>query len=1318
MILAIGAIIALGGWFVAAQAVCTDTELADVPLELKSRSAPGLIGMVLENTRSLYYTIMTDAGGGTYKIDGSYYEHVFEEKTRAGSKYLDTNEKRNHWKTQWSGYNTTYYDPTVTYVPWPRWNAIKDSKGGPLAKNPPASAHANPDTPRIWPLDDATFDLNADFSLIPQSAGTPTAPTIINPWGKVVYRIITYGSGSFNDWGQFEIDQGSMSGWNYIGSFNKPKNDTNIWIWSDSIWLSSSSSYSKYAMDTIRLVVGKGEFHSDDPVLLSEGKLYKTHNGMEIISDTNNDYYIDQTYPDNTRTFYTSITSSWSIYDHIFLEVPMQAGDYELHVYIPYPTQTQQQPPPTAASGDISVKRAHYYIKSKIDGNYYLVNFEGDTATGTAVYYQLMDGNKNVVETTADIVPVASPPADVLVGDYKQARQNFANWYQFYRSRADSAIGALGQFVNDLSGVYFRLDGFPPASFGYNIQPIKVVVGGNFYDESDTVLSYLYILRSPSAETVGKLHSAYERTGDFFINKTQNANLNKEHASFTTYSSSADFPYFTKDYGGECQQAFAILVTGGFWTTKSNELTLADMAKSYWDTDFRSNLADLVPVNDYDENRRQHLVTYGISFGVEGKLIPEQWPNCNLPGGFVCPVWPKTIASQTNETIDDLWHATVEGRGLFINASNPQKMVEALKAIRSDIERRLGAAAAVSTNSVQRQTGTHLYQGTYNSTFWSGDLLAKPIDAATGAVQAEIWSAQKKLDDDSMTDWKLRKIYTFDGAGGISFDYSSLNPDQKTLLNTDPLMVDYLRGDRSLELKNGGPFRNRASRLGDIVHSEPVYHEKAVYIGANDGMLHAFAAEDSSFAGYLGGQELFAYIPDLVFDHLADLASPSYDHLYYVNNTPYAKNIDGTSYLVGGLSKGGKGIYCLNVTDPASFSTTDVEWEYSAVKLGDDDLGYTFSRPFIVNTKAAGWVVVFGNGYNSVNGEAVLYVLSVTDGSVVKKIPTGVKECNGIVANAAIIDPNSDGYADYVYVGDLKGNMWKFDISGATKDSWGVAFTSGTASMPLFTAKNASGNAQRITAAADVMRHCDSGSPGYIVIFGTGQYVNEGDFNTTDTQTLYGIWDTQPAWEYLKQDPKIKNLGEFTATLTADGDRMLSNPEWKDYTLLEQTGSYIGYGGKTYFAMSENMIDYWDIAGGGLHLGWYFDMPTLGQRVIRDPMIRDGVVVFIASTPVQTPCSSGGSSVLFQIDACSGGKKNKALFDTDGDDKVESDDVIKDQDGNTILPSGLFIDEMLYKPVDIKDRLYIADDSADILEVPVPPVVGGMLYWRETDIRR
>jgi outer membrane protein assembly factor BamB len=972
------------------------------------------------------------------------------------------------------------------------------------------------------------------------------------------------------------------------------------------------------------------------------------------------------------------------------------------------PVGTVPDDPGELPAGSVNIIYAHYYVQNA--NGTYLVNMNGDLT-----YYKFDDANANdevdlgeLVELTA----VEAADAGIVTGrTYAQERQNFANWYQFYRKRAYTGIGAVGQFIDDLSGVYFRLYGFPPAGFKFKLEPIWVTVDGIDYDETDTVLSELYNVKSPQAVSNQSLRTALSDTGELI--ETGKSNGAGKASDMDPYSSAETYPFFTEEYGGHCQQAFAILMTGGYWRMQGENIrvgdvdgdghanTLADVAMHYYHRDLKGNLPNNVPTNYMDDADWQHLVVYGISFGAEGTLDPADYPDCHFGG--TCPVWPQPQEEHPT-TIDDLWHATVNGKGLFVNAANPEELVAALKAIRSDIEIRLGAAAAVSTNSVQRQTGTHLYQGTYHSGLWSGDLQAKPIEVNTGAVLPSIWSAKEELEKKN---WQDRSIFTFNGANGIAFLYNSLTALQKSRLDPDdPVkaakMVDYLRGDRSLELKNGGPFRNRDCKLGDIVHSEPVYHGGVVYVGANDGMLHAFDAEN--------GEEIFAYVPNLVFGNLVELTRPAYDHRYYVNNSPYACTIDsGATLLVGGLSKGGKGYYCLDISNAKSFNTTHVKWEYSAENENDDDLGYSFSRAFIVNTRAAGWVVVFGNGYNSVNGEAVLYVLNATTGEEIKKIHTGVFGCNGIAADVAIIGPTDPRYADYVYAGDLKGNMWKFDISGASTEAWGVAFMSGDTPKPLITVKNAAGQTQPITVMADVMLHCDMARPGYMVIFGTGRYVNEADFDDINQQTLYGVWDWQPAWQYLGVDPKDKNLGEFTA------DRQLSNTA--GLTLLQQDGYFITYQGQIYFVSSDNEINYWNLDNSGIHLGWYFDLPKPGERVIRAPMIRDGVVIFIGSVPAQTPCSSGGTSVLYQISACTGGTPPRPQFDIDGSGKVDSEDVII-IDGEVVIVSGMFFDKMLYKPVDIKDRLYASDDSAEVNAVIVNRVLGGMLYWRETDIRR
>jgi type IV pilus assembly protein PilY1 len=1259
-------------------------ELADVPLELKSRAAPGLITLVLDNTRNMYYTIMTSEGDGKYMVGSQTYEILFPEHTFAGATVLPY-QYRSHWKTQWSGFNTMYYNPNVTYIPWPRWNNLG-------VAGSPASEQADPNNPRKHPFDDKeTLNLNETFYLVGED--TDDNDIIIDD-ADIIFS---------DQWATRLIDES-----NPLVTIGESSHYTSESTASVS-WIANNLDKKKKYDVYVHIP------HYKNPDSIHDGKTAK-YTIMGKNSTTVQRYQPD--YPgwtlleDNIQpTTVGAITVKIEVADS------SETGfiDADAVGFVCTGTVFEANEDPV---GLVNIIFSHYYIKN--NNGKYLINMNG-----ALTYYKFNDINNNDIVEKDELSEISledAVAAEIVTHrTYDQERQNFANWYQFYRKRVFTGIGAVGQFIDDLSGVYFRLYGFPPAGFKFKLEPIRVTVDGKYYDETDTVLKNLYDLKSPQAVSNQSLRTALYDTGELI--ETGKSNGTGKASDMASLSSDETYPFFTEAYGGHCQQSFAILMTGGYWTLQGENInvgdfdedgssnTLADVAMYFYDRDLRENLANEVPTNYMDLADRQHLVVYGISFGVEGTLDPKAYPDCALGGP--CPSqWPPPQTEHPT-TIDDLWHATVNGRGLFINAANPEELVRALKAIRSDIEIRLGSAAAVSTNSVQRQTGTHLYQGTYHSGFWAGDLLAKPIDVKTGAVLPAIWSAQQELEK---KDWGDRNIFTSDGSSGIVFNYNSLSDKQKEQLGSENV-VDYLRGNRSLELKNGGPFRNRDCKLGDIVHSEPVYHQGVVYTGANDGMLHAFDADS--------GEELFAYVPNLVFDHLIELTRLTYEHKYYVNNTPYAKIISGgTSLLVGGLSKGGKGYFCLDITNPKSFITDNVMWEYSAELKNDDDLGYSYSRAYIVNTKAEGWVVVFGNGYNSVNGEAVLYVLDATTGNLIKKIHTEAFGCNGIIANLSIIDPNFDGYADYVYAGDLKGNMWKFDISGASKNDWGTSFMAGSVPKPLFTAKNEEGQVQPITTAADVMHHCTLGNLGYLVIFGTGQYVNEADFDTTDIQTLYGITDWQPAWQYLEYDPKDKYLGEFTA------DRLLSNLTFnlssnddpllkglKTITLLQQSGSFISNEDTLYFVMNSNDINYWNMTVSGDHLGWYFDLPQPGERVIRDPIIRNGVVVSIGSTPVQTPCSSGGISVLYQLNACTGGTTVTPQFDIDRSKKVDSDDVIKKAEGEICIPSGIMINSMLYKPVDIKDRLYISDDSANINEIVVPSALGGMLYWRETDLR-
>ena len=137
--------------------------------------------------------------------------------------------------------------------------------------------------------------------------------------------------------------------------------------------------------------------------------------------------------------------------------------------------------------------------------------------------------------------------------------------------------------------------------------------------------------------------------------------------------------------------------------------------------------------------------------------------------------------------------------------------------------------------------------------------------------------------------------------------------------------------------------------------------------------------------------------------------------------------------LVGGLRKGGKGYFGLNISDAKTIASESdlagrVLWEFP--KTADPDMGYSFSKSAVVrtNSPAYPWVVIFGNGYNSNNGNSVLYIIHPQTGDVIRKITAGSGPDNGLSSPIAV-DTSQDERIDFVYAGDLKGNLWKFDLT-------------------------------------------------------------------------------------------------------------------------------------------------------------------------------------------------------------------------------------------------------------------------------------------------
>ncbi len=1505
------------------RAGCID--LADEPLEIQSMGAPGIIMFVYDNSGSMAYSVMCKEDEGMFHAAGNEYGYLYadDKKNVIGDVIQGDPDATMRWKSQWSGYNKVYYDPTVLYEPWPAWTTIADVKT-PL---PAAAPQADPDNPRSNLITEtSTFDLGGEWETIDVGAGFDVADLIrdqgiivdnddeksddentrvlvvddmdadnfniefeggtwypdnsdaayynsdystyfaptkvafsatatwnfyvtnagkydvlasipkdtsrVNDLSDATYTITHSGgatevidanqynkSGEIQVWesfGAYDFDEGPVTVELNFSAFDK---QTRRSIGVDAIQLVPQfafdpATYSTWsgpwgtrtgsAFETERYLHDYRITEINEPHTftwtaegLSHGTKYSAYVKV-LATDYRSDAVqytvdgttvsIDQRYSPESDNYWVLLKDNISFSEDTgVVELRTSQGDYKVIA-----DAVAFVPTPPVAGTPVKIVNAHYYVQNGTGT--YLVNLDG-----AIKYYRVVSTDDDVVNGELfEITENEAIDLGIYTGrGYTRERQNFANWFQFARTRDKVSRFALGKLVESMGNIYFGLTTVPSRDI-YAVRSIKEAMV-SYRDDTLDVLNNVYNLPNPSGAT--PLKDGFLKVAEYFEGAASLVNAH-DKAYFVDggYATVDTYPYLNAENGGECQQAFLIAMTDGLYNMNAasnidnhdgnndsewdggefgddfESGTLADISMDFYERDMKTMLANEVPTNEWDKNSQQHVVTYALTFGVEGSIVPGDWPDCPkaMPrNDNSCPEWEWPVEGELS-TIDDMYHATVNGRGLFLNAGNPKELVAALMKIKANIEERLGSSAAVTTSSVQRQIGSNLYRGEYMTGKWTGDLKAFEIDVDTGAVYPDYkWSARNQLD--LVTDYTDRKIYSYDGSSGMLFDFNSMTSDQKTRLSdglayafgTDAAyafgtidagdvenLVNYLRGDVSEDEANGGPFRARANLLGDIVHSEAEYHDHVLYVGANDGMLHAIHSET--------GNELATYVPNMLYSELPKLALPNYQHQYFLNNTPFVMDTGMKKLLVCPMGKGYKGLFALDVTIPmGEADPTNIPlWEYPGAGAIDPDLGYTYSQATIFKTKAAGWVVITGNGYESVNGHAVLYLMDALTGTVVAKLDTGVGGCNGL-SSPAIVDPDSNGEIDFVYAGDLKGNMWKFDLRGATVADWKVAFNDGTNPQPLITVTDSSGTPQPITTAPGVMfvNECNPpGSDGLLLLFGTGKYLGFTDTTDLSHQSVYGVYDWALDWEAETGSSEDKYLG----TLTTGPPRTLSNTApgvGKDLILVQQSiVKEADMNGETYRFITNNEVSYYNLEtkeGGAL--GWYMDLPDDGERMVRRPVVRSNVFTFVANIPEKSPCTAGGRSYLYQVDACSGGWPEEPQFDLDGDGDFDEDDLIDldvdgdgsvdlddllavaydadgdgvvtlddvllifDKNGNGVIdsdeipgnvpPIGQEFDSLLLDPTLLQDVIYL-NDLDEVVGKNVPPLPVGAWFWQ------
>ena len=761
---------------------------------------------------------------------------------------------------------------------------------------------------------------------------------------------------------------------------------------------------------------------------------------------------------------------------------------------------------------------------------------------------------------------------------YTAELQNFANWFTYHRKRKLMLAGSMGAVLENITGL--RMDVVPFNSLGTvtmddadstDITQNRFAVAGRFYTNA------MVGVGTPTLATLKHIGTQVDTDANVVKYACQKNNAFIVTDGFANDKGVTAPAYTPSKYGGD---------GAPYQTTEDG--TLAALALAYYNNRLRETTsplpAGLVPTSSAtdawaDKNPDLHLNVYAISLGLSGSLWTKGANAWTSP-----PTWT-TPVNDSISMLDDLWHATVNGRGRMYLATSPTETFQSITDGLNEILNDTNAQSSVAVSTVNLQSGDGLaYMASYNAAGWSGNVTANPINTSTAEISdTPTWDAGALL---LARDPTTRVIASYNGTAGVAFTEAAVgslvNPSSTWGTTAD--VMAYLRGNRTLE---GTTFRSRTSLLGAVINAEPVISrdEKVLYVASGEGMLHAFEADKASTDK---GKELWAFVPRAVLGDIGQTTARSYAFKTQLDGTPVVGKVSstGTKLLVGGMGAAGRAYYALDVTAPRSNTeanaSTWVKWQFP---LPSDTtnvakIGQTVGKPVIVRLASGDYRVLVTSGYNSTaDGKGRLFVLDPADGTVLKEFTTA----DGSLTNEAGLTHVSayaedDGSTRYVYGGDLLGNLWRFDLDAA----------SGSAPHKVAALTNSSGVAQPVTAAPELV----SIGTQRVVLVGTGKLLDVTDWGTNATNTFYAI---------------------------ADG-ATLATPR---STLVQQT--YV----RSTDTLTASAVDW------GTQRGWFVDLPTKEHANTR-PAIAYGGVAFVTNIAGANDCSA--SSYLYVIDVEKGDK--------------------------------------------------------------------------------
>lgn len=865
-------------------------------------------------------------------------------------------------------------------------------------------------------------------------------------------------------------------------------------------------------------------------------------------------------------------------------------------------------------------------------------------------------------------------------------KQNFANWFSYYRNRLlVSKSGVTTAFID---------------------QSENMRVGYGSLNEDDTI------------ERGVKPFSGTDRAAFFNwlhgVDAVGGTPLREALLDAGNYYSKAltsgENPWRTVPDGAqqsgeyiECRQSFTILMSDGYWNdtldnnqkvgdqdgTEGSLITgpngrsyqyvpsdpyqatgsdsLADIAMKFWKSDLQTGIVNRVPTSDANPAFWQHMSTYGVGLGVSGTITPETAWDAVLNETAISWPDPTLAGAADSSKIDDLLHAAVNSRGGYFNAANPANFADKLSDTIGQITAAVGSASGITFDTATLEEDSLMFSARFDSTYWQGDLDARPLIFNPGdtvpAVGDPVWSASAKLDDLEPTN---RNIITYNGSAGAPFRWASLTAAQKDDLGFGAISdaekvtlgesrLAFVRGDRT---KEGNGFRVRASRLGDIVHSTPVRVARpasgwpdtvnfgadfnrysdfraeqadrtpVIYVGANDGMLHGFKATED------GGEELIAYVPNAVYSNnpsegLHHLSSVGYAHEYYVDLSPLVSDV-----FIKSISDGGT-------------LTTTKDWRtvlFGGLRAGGRGIfALDVTDPVNFLESNASQLALWEFGYNSLDSRKNLGF--ITQPPQVALADWGSSQPDyrwtAFVANGYNSDTTSTGF----FMLDIEGGIGGNWVEG-TNFKYVQFSTDGGGLSPLTLYDY---NGDKIV---DRVYAGDTSGKMWVAAKGNQGWAPAHTSGNTAIPlfTAPSVGDPLVPQTITAAPMVIPNAGQKPSSTAPDTYVIFGTGKYlgfADVTDNRQQALYAvrdtSAGGRTVANLAQrNLVEYQNYESSGVDvlkseaneasgnddLGWYVNFFELGERMYLTPQVRGRYIFATSIIPSTNPCVAGGESRL------------------------------------------------------------------------------------------